>query len=151
MKTKHQYVLLPPLYFFSEHLNVRFFFFLHLLVLVKSFLYFIYKIGYRKFLLESPPCKKYKVKKVTIFLKSSHLKIRVLLLSYWSLLQLGIVFFVGLCQIMVFNATFNNISVISWQSLLLVKETEVPGENHRSVATLSHNVAIHEQGSNSQL
>jgi hypothetical protein len=28
----------------------------------------------------------------------------------------------------VFNATFNNISVISWQSVLLVKETKVPGE-----------------------
>jgi hypothetical protein len=35
----------------------------------------------------------------------------------------------------VFNATFNNISVISWQSLLLVEETGVPGENHRSVAS----------------
>jgi hypothetical protein len=32
---------------------------------------------------------------------------------------------------MVFNATFNNISVISWRSVLLVEETEVPGENHR--------------------
>ena len=32
---------------------------------------------------------------------------------------------------MVFNATFNNISVISWQSVLLVEET---GENHRTVA-----------------
>ena len=84
-------------------------------------------------------------------IKSSHLKIRVLLLSYWSLLQLEIGFFVDLCQIMVFNATFNNISVISWQTLLLVEETGVPGENHRSVAILSHNVAIHEQGSNSQL
>jgi hypothetical protein len=31
-----------------------------------------------------------------------------------------------------FNATFNNISVILWQSVLLVKET---GENHRPVAT----------------
>jgi hypothetical protein len=31
---------------------------------------------------------------------------------------------------MVFNATFNNISVISWQSVLLVEETRVPGENH---------------------
>jgi len=31
---------------------------------------------------------------------------------------------------MVFKATFNNISVISWQSVLLVEETEVPGENH---------------------
>jgi len=30
---------------------------------------------------------------------------------------------------MMFNATFNNISVISWRSLLLVKETEVPREN----------------------
>ena len=29
---------------------------------------------------------------------------------------------------MVFNATFNNISVISWQSILLEEETEVPGE-----------------------
>ena len=31
---------------------------------------------------------------------------------------------------MVFNATFNNISVISWRSVLLVVETGVPGENH---------------------
>jgi len=29
---------------------------------------------------------------------------------------------------MVFNATFNNISLISWRSVLLVEETEVPGE-----------------------
>ena len=35
---------------------------------------------------------------------------------------------------MVFNATFNNISVISWQSVLLVEETGGPGENHRHVA-----------------
>ena len=45
---------------------------------------------------------------------------------------------------MVFNATFNNFSVISWQSVLMVEETEVPGENHRPVAgnwqTLSHSV-----------
>ena len=40
--------------------------------------------------------------------------------------------------------TFNNISVISWQSVLLVEETGVPGENHWPAAshwqTLSHNV-----------
>jgi hypothetical protein len=36
---------------------------------------------------------------------------------------------------MVFNATFNNISVISWQSLLLVEVTGGPGENHRPVAS----------------
>jgi hypothetical protein len=45
---------------------------------------------------------------------------------------------------MVFNAIFNNISIISWQSVLLVEETGVPGENHRPVAShwqiLSHNV-----------
>jgi hypothetical protein len=28
----------------------------------------------------------------------------------------------------VLNATFNNISVISWQSVLLVEETGIPGE-----------------------
>ena len=33
-------------------------------------------------------------------------------------------------RFMVFNATFNYISVISWQSVLLVEETEVHGENH---------------------
>ena len=32
-------------------------------------------------------------------------------------------------RVMVFNATFNNISVISWQSVLLVEETRVPEEN----------------------
>jgi hypothetical protein len=31
---------------------------------------------------------------------------------------------------MVLNATFNNISVISWWSVLLVEEIGVPGENH---------------------
>jgi len=29
---------------------------------------------------------------------------------------------------MVFNVTFNNVSVILWWSVLLVEETEVPGE-----------------------
>ena len=53
---------------------------------------------------------------------------------------------------MVLNATFNNISAISWRSVLLVDET---GENHRPVGshwqTLSHNVVSstprHERGS----
>jgi hypothetical protein len=55
---------------------------------------------------------------------------------------------------MMFNATFNNISVISWRSVLLVEETRVPRENHQPVAchwqTLSHNVVSstphHERG-----
>jgi hypothetical protein len=44
----------------------------------------------------------------------------------------------------VFNATFNNISVISWRSVLLVKVIRIPGENHRPATchwqTLSHDV-----------
>ena len=43
---------------------------------------------------------------------------------------------------MVFNATFNNSSVISWQSVLLVEETRVLTENHWPTTshwqTLSH-------------
>jgi hypothetical protein len=42
---------------------------------------------------------------------------------------------IGLTRFMVFNATFNNISVISWRSVLLVEESGVPGENHRPVAS----------------
>jgi len=41
-------------------------------------------------------------------------------------------------MVMVVNATFNNISAISWRSVLLVEETGVPGENHWQ--TFSHNV-----------
>jgi hypothetical protein len=33
-------------------------------------------------------------------------------------------------RVMVFNATFNNILVISWLLVLLVEETGVPVENH---------------------
>jgi hypothetical protein len=40
------------------------------------------------------------------------------------------------------NATFNNISVISWQSVLLVEETGVPGEKHWPVAYLLTNLII---------
>ena len=38
-------------------------------------------------------------------------------------------------MVMVLNATFNNISVVSWMSVLLVEETGVPGENHRPVVS----------------
>jgi hypothetical protein len=34
-------------------------------------------------------------------------------------------------RVIVLNATFNNISDISWRSVLSVEETGVPGENHR--------------------
>jgi hypothetical protein len=60
---------------------------------------------------------------------------------------------------MVFNSTFNNISVISWRSVLLLEETGVPRENQRPAAShlqaLSHNVVLstprQEQDSNSQI
>jgi len=59
----------------------------------------------------------------------------------YYILGLARVIFLALSFLMVFNSTFNNISVISWRSVLLVDET---GENHRPVAshrqTLSHNV-----------
>ena len=42
--------------------------------------------------------------------------------------------FLGLWELVV-NATFNNMSVISWRSVLLVEETGVPCENHRPVAS----------------
>ena len=47
-------------------------------------------------------------------------------------------------MVMVFNTIFNNISIISWWSVLLMEETGVLGENHRPVAShwqdVSHNV-----------
>ena len=54
--------------------------------------------------------------------------------------------------------TFNNIPVISWQSVLLVEETGVPGESIRPAVshsqTLLHKVVSstfkHERESNSQ-
>jgi hypothetical protein len=45
---------------------------------------------------------------------------------------------------MAFNVTFNNISVISWQSVLVVKET---GENRNAVSSTPR----YERDSNSQL
>jgi hypothetical protein len=41
------------------------------------------------------------------------------------------IYIVGV-KVMVSNATFNNISAISWRSFLLVKEI---GENHRPAAS----------------
>ena len=41
----------------------------------------------------------------------------------------------GSVMVIVFNVTFKNISVLSWQSVLLVEETRVSGENHRPFAS----------------
>ena len=47
-------------------------------------------------------------------------------------------------SVIVFNTIFNNISVISWRSVLLVEEAGIPGENHGPAARhwqiLSHDI-----------
>jgi hypothetical protein len=44
----------------------------------------------------------------------------------------------GFVWFIMLNATFNNISVISWRSSLLVEETGVPGENQTSLKPLAN-------------
>jgi hypothetical protein len=50
-------------------------------------------------------------------------------------------------SVIVFNANFNNITVMSWLSSLLVEETGVPWEYNRPTAshwqTLSHNIVFY--------
>ena len=62
---------------------------------------------------------------------------------WWNTTRINCLFCLFVC-FMVFNATFSNISAISLLSVLMVEETDVPGENHRPVAshwqTLSHYV-----------
>ena len=61
-------------------------------------------------------------------------------------------------RVMEYNATFNNISVISWRSVLLVEETGVPGKDNRLAVshwqTLSHKIVSsthrYDRHSNSQ-
>ena len=68
--------------------------------------------------------------------KNNMRKPYVVLWGPWLNSPYFVVWLVG--WFMVFNATFNNISVISWRSFLLVEETGVPGENHCSVASHSN-------------
>jgi len=53
-------------------------------------------------------------------------------------------------RFMVFYTNFNNISVLSWQSVLLVEETRLPGEYHWPATshwqTLSHKVVSNTAG-----
>jgi hypothetical protein len=46
----------------------------------------------------------------------------------------------------VFNATFNNMSVLLWRSVLLVEENGISDKNHRPATShlqfLSHNVVL---------
>jgi hypothetical protein len=58
-----------------------------------------------------------------------HRNKKVVFLISFLIVQCKIYIFDGL-WLMVFNTTFNNISAISWQSVLLVEESRVPRENH---------------------
>jgi hypothetical protein len=51
---------------------------------------------------------------------------------------------------MVFNATFNNISAISWGAVLLVEKTGGPRENHRPVASHQHSTFHEHHQANKQ-
>jgi hypothetical protein len=43
----------------------------------------------------------------------------------------------------VLTATFNNISVILWRSVLLVEETRVPGENNQPVTDNIYHIMLY--------
>ena len=61
------------------------------------------------------------------------------MIDIWTRNSIG-----GRFRLMVFNATFNNILLISWRSALLVEQTGVPGENHRPVTDkLDHIMLYH--------
>ena len=49
--------------------------------------------------------------------------------AIWALYNIFLIFF------WCFNATFNNISAISWRPVVVVEEAGVPGENHRPWAS----------------
>jgi hypothetical protein len=74
-----------------------------------------------------------------LFLDATNIKIHVMncpfstRLHSWASYQSEI-FRLGV-RVMVFNATFNNISVISCRVVLLVEETRVSGENPRPAAS----------------
>jgi hypothetical protein len=60
--------------------------------------------------------------------------------SVWSCYNfLGLVWF----YFIVLTATFNNISVISWWSVLFVEETGVPGKNHQPAADKLYHIMLY--------
>ena len=59
-----------------------------------------------------------------------HLKFSLYRIPVYSGFYFALYFAILVVCFMVLNVTFNNISVISWQSVLLVEETGVARENH---------------------
>ena len=77
------------------------------------------------------------------FSKESLVLLRFIIVSIVSALVLIANSNKNIVRVIVFNATFNNISAISWRSVLFEEETGVPGENNRPASshqqTVSHN------------
>jgi hypothetical protein len=52
--------------------------------------------------------------------------------------HVNIFYLIFVVDFLCFNATFSNISAISWRPVLVVEEAGVPGENHRPTGKLYH-------------
>ena len=69
-----------------------------------------------------------------VFSKEPLVSLRFIIVSILSALVLIANSNKKIVRVIVFNATFNNVSAISWWSVLLVEEIGVPRENHRTAA-----------------
>ena len=74
-----------------------------------------------------------------VFMTNPHIKICTHNTNYVLLLENTVVEHQRI-RAMVFNATFSNISIISWQSALLMEETELPKETHWPAASYISNL-----------
>ena len=75
-------------------------------------------------------CGKLVYKFIQLDIHKSHNKKKMPLKQYQKYIDLILI-----DLILVFNATFNSISAISWRPVLVVEEAGVPGENHRPWAS----------------
>jgi cellulose synthase/poly-beta-1,6-N-acetylglucosamine synthase-like glycosyltransferase len=58
---------------------------------------------------------------------------KLVIITFISWIQVRIVIYI-MANIL-YNATFSNISAISWRPVLVMEEARVPGENHRPWAS----------------
>jgi len=70
-----------------------------------------------------------------IFLITLKFQLQILSPNLWYKPNYPFIIEIMVQVVMMFKATFNNISVILWWSVLLVEETR---ENHLPVSSLSH-------------
>jgi hypothetical protein len=77
------------------------------------------------------PYSPYTSNKVTIFIRQLRILLPATKNSHvWNIQQSNRSNVNVMIWFLVFNTTFNDISVILWRSVLLVEETREPGENH---------------------